>query len=148
LPTITPILTTVLPTLSDAWLLGLTDAEGCFSISLLKNSKGFRIIYSISQKWDENKIILEHIAFLLGKGTVWPHSRPLHWDLRVNGLKNCKVIFAYFSIYQLKTKKLLSYKLFLEIHARLTAKDHLDPIKRVKLKKLARLINPDRGRTK
>jgi hypothetical protein len=47
---INPIVSTLLPTLQDHWLAGLTDAEGCFTLSLLSNSKGYRLRFIISQK--------------------------------------------------------------------------------------------------
>lgn len=47
---INPIFDTLLPTLQDNWLLGLTDAEGCFNLSLLSNSKAYRLRFIISQK--------------------------------------------------------------------------------------------------
>ena len=43
LDTLTPIIDTILPTLNDHWLAGFTDAEGCFSLSLLSNSLGYRL---------------------------------------------------------------------------------------------------------
>lgn len=140
-----PILSTVLPTLLDAWLLGLTDSEGSFSVSFLSNSNhAFRIRFLICQKWDANKPILLHIATLFGVGYVEPHSVPGHWELRIGGLRNCIAIFNYFSMFTLKTVKHDSYLRFLELHARISAKEHLDPVKRQELKGLAAKINPSR----
>lgn len=78
LPTILPILSTVLPTLQDAWLLGFTDSEGCFTVSLLSNSVAFRIRFILSQKWDENRVVLLHIISLLGVGDLVAHSKVLN----------------------------------------------------------------------
>ena len=50
LETINPIVDTLLPTLHAHWLAGFTDAEGCFTLSLLSNSKGYRLRFIISQK--------------------------------------------------------------------------------------------------
>lgn len=141
LPRIIPCITTVLPTLADAWLSGFTNAEGCFSVSLLSNSNAFRFRFLLSQKWDINKPILEHIVFLLGVGSVTPHTIPFNWEVRVNGLDSCKAIFVYFSTFPLKFSKYQSYLLWLEMHDRLVAKDHLDPLTRAHLKVLASRIN-------
>jgi hypothetical protein len=60
-------------TLEDAWLSGFTDAEGCFNVSLLKNSDtklGFRVIlrYILDQKNAESLLI--SIKHLLNYGKV------------------------------------------------------------------------------
>jgi hypothetical protein len=81
-------------------------------------------------------------------GAVEPHNIPLHWEIRINGLRNCQAIFPYFTVYPLKSKKGLSYGKFVAMHARLTNKDHLDPILREELKTLASQINPKRKTTK
>jgi hypothetical protein len=47
---ITPILDTILPSLKDSWLAGFTDAEGCFTVSLLANSNAYRFRFIIGQK--------------------------------------------------------------------------------------------------
>ena len=147
LPRIIPLLTTVLPTLADAWLSGFTNAEGCFSVSLLSNSNAFRFRFLLSQKWDMNKPILEHIVFMLGVGAVTPHTIPLNWEVRINGLLNCKAIFSYFSAYPLKFSKYQSYLLWVQMHDRLAAKDHLNPAMRADLKLLASQINLKRKKS-
>lgn len=78
LPAILPIFSTVLPTLQDVWLLGFTDSEGCFTVSLLSNSVAFRIRFILSQKWDDNRVVLLHIISLLGVGDLVAHSKALN----------------------------------------------------------------------
>jgi hypothetical protein len=69
----------VLPTLTDAWLSGFTDAEGSFSVSFLSNSlHAYRIRYLLAQKGSANKPIFLHLAALFGFGpnVVVPHHVP------------------------------------------------------------------------
>ena len=47
---IRPVMETILPTLQDSWLAGFTDAEGCFTLSLLSNSTAYRFRFILSQK--------------------------------------------------------------------------------------------------
>lgn len=144
LDTIKPISNTVLPSLKDAWLSGITDGEGCFTCSIISNSSAYRFRYILTQKWDVNKCILEHILKLfesnLARGSVVPHSAQNVWEFRVNGVKNCKGLFSYFDRFNLITKKRLSYLKWKSLHAKIINGDHLNE-KRPELIRLAKQIN-------
>lgn len=136
---------TLLPSLSDCWLSGFADAEGCFSVSLLKTSNRFKIYFILSQKWEVNKYVLEHILSLFPCiGHVVSKSKGSTtdcWELRIGGLKNCNIVFSYFDKFGLKTKKSLSYIRWKEVHSKLALGLHLDSTTRQELIKLASLIN-------
>lgn len=139
--------TLVLPSLNDGWIAGITDGEGSFTVSLLSNSSAFRIRYILTQKWECNKCVLEHIMKLFSEkegidiGSVVPHSVFDVWEYRINGLKNCKEIFPYFDKYHLKSKKKESYYKWKILYSRLLEKDHLDSKLRLELINLAKDIN-------
>lgn len=128
----------VTPSLKDGWLSGITDGEASFTCSLLSNSSAFRFRYILTQKWEANKYVLEHINNIfseyLVKGSVVPHSSVKDvWELRINGLpclrhskKNCKGLFTYFDEYSLITKKKDSYLKWKLIHSKLARGDHLN----------------------
>ena len=143
--TITPLDLCVSPSLKDNWISGITDAEGCFTCSILAYSSGYRFRYILTQKWEVNKAILEYILKLFSiysiQGNIDPHSISNIWELRVNGLKNCKGLFTYFDEFTLKTKKIDSYLKWKFIHARLVNKDHLKDSTRLELIELAKKIN-------
>jgi len=132
--------TFILPSLNNHWLSGFTDGEGCFTCSINKD-KGFSFNFNISQKWEQNIKILEHLCSLFNGGKVSKHTSDNAYEYRIGGLENCKNIFTYFDNYKLVTKKSASYIAWKEVHADLLNKNHLDPIKRVELKEKARLIN-------
>ena len=135
----------VTPTLKDAWISGITDAEGCFTCSILTNSSGYRFRYILTQKWEANKLILEHILSIfriyLVQGSVEPHSVNNVWEIRVNGVKNCKGLFPYFDEFPFITKKKDSYLKWKLIHSRIVNKDHLKNSSRLELIELAKKIN-------
>ena len=142
---IKPLNYCILPTLDDSWLAGFTDAEGCFTCSILSNSNNaYRIKFILSQKWDINphdtEIPLDGHHFKL-IGAVVPHSIKNIWELRINGLNNCLIILNYFDKYPLLTKKKDSYLLFKNILFKILNKEHLDPLKRNELIKLAKKVN-------
>lgn len=138
---INPILDTVLPTLQDHWLAGFTDAEGCFSLSLLSNSIGYRLRFLVSKNWEVNKSVLLHISSLFGVGTVSSHSSPNHWVFIVNGVKNSNHILPYFDTHVLYSKKKESYYLWKQLRIQLINGDHLNSDFRSEMIKLAKCIN-------
>ena len=142
---IIPLHTCVLPSLKDAWLSGITDAEGSFTCSLLSNSNAFRYRFILTQKWEANKYVLEHILkelnMYLIEGSITPHHVSNVWEIRINGLKNCKGLFTYFDNFCLITKKNNSYLLWKSLYDKLLKKEHLNSESRLELIKLAKKIN-------
>lgn len=139
---IVPNTVTILPSLLDCWLLGFVDGEGCFSLSFLKSTNGFRMSFIITQKWDVNKFVLEHILTLFNcNGSVLSRANSEYWDLKLNGLYNCSCIFTYFDKFGLKTKKHQSYLRWKELHSRIISGEHLNGDTRKDLIELASQIN-------
>lgn len=139
---IDPITVTILPYLFDCWLLGFVDGEGCFSISFLKSSNGFIMSFIITQKWEVNKFVLDHILSLFNcNGSVLFRGNSEYLDLKINGLKNCSNLFSYFDKFSLKSKKKESYLRWKHIHSKLTLGYHLNEFTRQELIILAKLIN-------
>ena len=132
--------TSILPSLDNSWLTGFTDGEGCFTCSINKD-KGFSFNFNISQKWEQNVVILEHLCVLFNGGIVSKHTMDNVNEYRLGGLHNCKNVFPYFDNYPLITKKSASYTAWKEIHLDLLNKHHLDPVKRIEMREKARLIN-------
>lgn len=143
---IIPIYATVLPTLSDHWLAGVTDGEGSFICSILSNSStAYRFRYILTQKHDANRYVLQHIVNLFqeinASGAVVNHSVETVFEVRVNGIKNCCNLFKYFDEHTLKSNKADSYLKWKQVSVRLVGKEHLDNVKRIELISLCKQIN-------
>lgn len=145
------------PTLSDGWLSGFTDAEGCFYISVVKqkakltviSSKGeeekvekiysrVRLRFNLDQK-DES--LLLHIKSLFGFGSVNKTRDPGVFKYSNGSFKANSVTVDYFESFPLKTKKQASFQKWSEIRRILLAKEHLLPGGIERIRKLAKLIN-------
>ena len=137
------ISTLITPTLNDNWLCGFTDAEGCFTCSLLGNSKAYRFRYMLAQLGFVNISVLNHLTTLIG-GVVRPHSAKEVNELTVNGVRNMTRVFNYFDTHELQTKKAKSYKLWREVHLSLINGEHLLPESRAVLKAKAATINSNK----
>jgi hypothetical protein len=143
---IIPIYATVLPTLSDHWLAGITDGEGSFTCSILSNSStAYRFRYILTQKHEANRYVLQHIVNLFkeinASGAVVNHSVETVFEVRVNGIKNCCNLFKYFDEHTLKSNKADSYRKWKQVSVRLVGKEHLDNVKRIELISLCKQIN-------
>ena len=93
----------ILPSLDNAWLSGLTDSEGCFTISFLSNSNAFRLRYIVSQKDEINLVILKHLIRLFQTGVIEPHSEKNNLSYIVNQVKACALVRPYFDRFTLKS---------------------------------------------
>ena len=145
---IKPIKSNILPSLSNSWLTGFTDAEGCFTVSFLSNSSAFRLRYLVSQKGDINVPFLSHLILLFKKGVIEAHSKKSNFSYIISGSKACYNVYDYFDKYPLKTNKLTSFILWKEIHKHIMNKDHLNPELRIKLIEMATKVNNTKRKSK
>ena len=145
---IKPIKSKILPDLSNSWLSGFTDAEGCFTVSFLSNSKAFRLRYLVTQKGDINVPVLSHLILLFKTGVIEAHSKKSNFSYVISGERSCYNVYDYFDNYILKTKKLTSYLLWKEIHQHITNKEHLDSELRNKLIEMATKVNSVKRKSK
>lgn len=137
-----------LPSLSNNWLVGFTDSEGCFTISFLSNSNAFRLRFLVSQKGDINVSVLSHLILLFKTGTIEAHSKKSNYSYVITGAKACLNVYNYFDNNPLKTKKLRSYLLWKKIHNHIMDKDHLNPKLRQDLVKMATEVNSIKRKSK
>lgn len=131
------------PSLDNLWLLGFTEAEGCFNISLLSNSNAFRTRFILSQKGDINLPILSKCIELFNTGKIEGHSKKDNYSFIITGLNNIINIYTYFdkNINSFLGKKKDSYLKFKELNNYLLNKKHLDPFLRPSLIQLSQEIN-------
>lgn len=132
-----------LPTLNDAWLLGFTEAEGCFTISFLSNSNAFRTRFILTQKGDRNLPVLSHFINLFGIGKIEGHSKKDNYSFIINGLKNVINIYPYFdsNLSKFLGIKKNSYIAFKNLNNRIEKGDHLNDSIRKELVVLSQSIN-------
>lgn len=122
-----------LPSLNDAWLIGFIEAEGCFSIRYSTAYNKFNPIFSLSQKYESNKYVLEHILYLFQtyinkpKGSIRAHSKNNVFEINILGTTSCLSILNYFKNFNFHSNKFNSYILWLEINI-ILSKRKLNPL--------------------
>jgi hypothetical protein len=113
------------------WVSGFVDGEGCFSISILKNSElktGWSVKATFSIHIHSNDLaLLEKIKEYFGVGGITKSGKNLV-QFRVSSLKDfTNVIIPHFDEFPLITQKRADYMLFKHIVEMLNRKEHLTP---------------------
>lgn len=131
------------PSFFNTWLLGFTEAEGCFTISFLSNSSAFRTRFIITQKDAINLPVLSKLISIFGGGKIEGHSAKDTYSYIMSGIKNISLIYPYFdkNIENFLGIKIESYKKFKTLNSLILEKVHLDTIKRAKLIEKSNNIN-------
>lgn len=125
--TITLITSVFLPTLTDAWLSGFTDAEGTFNINITKRDNtntGYRIQlrYILDQKHAIELLTL--IKNLFNHGTVIVRKEDMY-RYYCNTFIGLSSIITYFDAFPLKTKKAVTLRNWKQVHNMVINKEHL-----------------------
>ena len=133
------------PNLSDAWLSGFTDAEGCFNIAIQPRPDtvtGYRVSlrFLLDQKNAES--ILLHIRDLFNFGQVFVRVNTNSvYRYNNNTFKGLLPVCDYFLAFPLKTKKADSFKHWVEVFSMILNKEHLVPEGLGKIRAIAKIIN-------
>jgi hypothetical protein len=126
--------------LDNAWLSGFTDAEGCFTSSVLTSKEGKTVVtvrYVVSQK--DDKEFNQSVATLLD-GYITHLKSYNGYNTVVNFGKLGKIL-NYLKNYPLKTKKLISYNRWLKIYYLVKDKKHFTPEGIIVIRFIAKNIN-------
>jgi hypothetical protein len=118
--------------LDPNWIAGFVDGEGCFSVSVHRNSmmhrhRGWQLlpVFHIYQHQDYREI-LEEIVLIFGCGQVRPKGpRSSVLTLAVGGLQNLEsAILPFFERYPLRVKR-NDFQAFADIVRSMRRKEHL-----------------------
>jgi hypothetical protein len=106
------------------WIVGFVDGEGCFSVSIFKNStcrSGFQTLYEfVVTQGEISRSALEAIRIYFGCGGIYINRR--HDNHKYNLLRYCvrkqddlrNKIIPFFKQYQLQTAKRAQFEKFCE----------------------------------
>lgn len=131
-------------TLNDTWLVGFTDAEGCFHAGFSLRNNTYRLLFDLAQKGTDSKeIVLDKLFQLFKVGVVSKHYHDNIWAYRVSGLSDTLILINYFDKfkYSFFTKKASSYLIWKQIRKSISNHEHLDPVYRQKLISLSKTVN-------
>lgn len=122
-----------IPTLNDAWISGLIDAEGCFNITIFKKKAmvlGYQVKlrFMIDQKDSLNNMLyLKDLMNLILTHRKLPKNKinsSMH-RIETNSFVKVPLIIGYLDEFSLKTKKKESFYKWKQIYKMIFNKEHL-----------------------
>ena len=131
--------------LDALWIVGFTDGEGCFHVSINKIPKmslGWQVLpeFRIVQHEKDESVLFE-IQNYFGFGNIKINRKDHHGtrkEFKVRGLENLNKIVKFFKDNKLKTSKKKDFEKFSEIIKIMNNKEHLT---KKGLDKIAKLIS-------
>ena len=137
--------TLIKPNLSDAWLSGFTDAEGCFNVKIEARPNtvtGYRVVlrFLLDQKNAESTLLHIRDLFKYGQVNVRRNTQGVY-RYSNNSFKGLIPVRDYFLTFSLKTKKAESFKHWLEVFTMVLNKKHLFREGLDKIRAIAKIIN-------
>lgn len=123
-----------------SWLAGFTDAEGGFTVSLIKRTDNYtqvQVKYILSQK--QEKDFFEELSVII-KGKTHYLKSYNGYNLTVN-LTKLKNLIKYFAFHPLKTKKKIDFLNWLKIYHLVINQKHLIPDQLEKIIKIKQRLN-------
>jgi len=131
--------------LEDSWIVGFTDGEGCFHISINRipeMSLGWQVLpeFRIVQHEKDEKL-LHKIKDYFGFGSVTTNRTDFHGtrkEFRVRGLDNLNKIIDFFNNNKLMTSKRKDFEIFSNVIKLMNNQEHLN---KEGLDKIAKLIS-------
>jgi LAGLIDADG endonuclease len=120
--------------LNPWYVVGFTDGEGCFSVTVNKRNQiipEIRLIFEIELREDDRQI-LHYIQEILQCGKIYhlDYERYNKWKphvkLKVSNFRDIfEKIIPFFKKYPLQAKKKISFGVFCEVAKMIKSKKHL-----------------------
>ena len=137
--------TLIKPNLSDAWLSGFTDAEGCFNVKIEARPNtvtGYRVVlrFLLDQKNAESTLLIIRDNFGYGQVHLRKDTDGVY-RYNNNSFKGLLSVRDYFLAFPLKTKKSKSLNYWLKVYTMVLNKEHLVLEGLDKIRAIAKKIN-------
>ena len=136
------------PSLTDAWISGFVDAEGCFNATLFKR-KAMTLGYQVkmrfmidqSESLDEMNALKETLNLFLTHRKLKKGAIGKMYRIESNSLKKIPLIIKYFNHFNLKTKKKESFDKWSNVYNMILQNKHLLAEGLTEIRLLSKQIN-------
>ena len=126
--------------LAPDWVVGFTEGEGCFRVSINKQPKmstGWQVLpeFRIVQH-KRNRTTLKKLQGFFRAGDVVV-NHDTRWELRIRKLSDLKKVVTFFKQHPLHTTKQSDFRIFAQVLSMMERREHLT---HEGLAKIAKLI--------
>ena len=130
--------------LAPDWVVGFTEGEGCFRVSINKQPKmstGWQVLpeFRIVQH-KRNKSTLKELQRFFGAGDVVV-NHDTRWELRIRKLTDLEKVAAFFEQHPLRTTKKSDLRIFAQVLSMMGRREHLTHDGLAKIAKLIWKMN-------
>jgi hypothetical protein len=133
--------------LSPDWVVGFTDGEGCFHVSVVRNSKttlGYQVIPEFVIVQHKRNIQILYALKRFFKCGVIRKNHEYRWALRIRKISCLKEICDFFTKHPLKTKKNVDFIRFRRIIHKMEEGRHLTPKGLIEIIDIALQMNTEK----
>lgn len=130
--------------LTADWVVGFTDGEGCFHVSIVRNPKttlGYQVIPEFTIVQHERDIQILYALKRFFRCGVVRRNHGNRWAFRVRRLSCLKGVCDFFTRHPLKTKKNVDFIRFRRIVHKMLEGKHLSPEGLLDIIEIALLMN-------
>ena len=130
--------------LSNDWVVGFVDGEGCFHVSLNRHDEmtsGYQVLPEFVVVQHERDIQILHALRRFFQAGVVRQNHGDRYCLRIRKLSSLLVICDFFQTHSLKTKKNSDFKKFRRIVSLMENKSHLEKDGLLKIVDIALAMN-------
>ena len=130
--------------LAPNWVVGFTEGEGCFRVSINKQPKmstGWQVLpeFRIVQH-ERNRATLDRLQQFFGAGAVVV-NHDTRMELRIRKLEDLKKVIEFFQHHPLQTTKKSDFRNFAQVLSMMERREHLTHEGLAKIARLAWKMN-------
>jgi len=130
--------------LSNDWVVGFVDGEGCFHVSLNQHddmTAGYQVLPEFVVVQHERDIQILHALRRFFQAGVVRQNHGDRYCLRIRKLSSLLAVCEFFQSHSLKTKKNSDFKKFRKIVVLMENKLHLEQVGLLKIVDIALTMN-------
>jgi hypothetical protein len=138
----------VTPLLTNSWISGFIDAEGCFNVTIFKR-KAMKLGYQVKLRFmidqkdslDSMLLIKDQLNLFLTNRKINKAGTDSMHRIETNSFIKVPLIIDYINKFNLKTKKKESFNKWVKVYELVTKNEHLTENGLLEIRKISKQVN-------